>query len=247
MAWRGLHQAASLAALLLIWHVCTMLVPSHVLPPPLLVGQVMVHAVVAGDLIHHLGMTLGRVAAAFTLALGLGTAVGILMGRRPRLDRFFDAWLVLFLNLPALVSCILCYIWFGLTETAAILAVTINKLPATIVTIREGARALDPAMQDVALLYRFGLRRTLAFVVLPQLAPYLLVAARSGLALIWKIVLVVEMLGRSDGIGFKLHVYFETFDVAGILAYSLAFIAVVQGIEWAILVPLERKVMAWRG
>ena len=243
MLWRGL----SFFALLMVWQMGAVLAPSHVLPPPLVVGQVMIHALVAGDLIHHLTMTLWRVAAAFSMALVLGTAMGIAMGRKPRLDRFFDSWLILFLNLPALVSCILCYIWFGLTETAAIVAVTVNKLPATIVTIREGARALDPAMQDVAKLYRFGRRRTLLFVILPQLAPYLLVAARSGLSLIWKIVLMVELLGRSDGIGFKLHVYFETFDVAGILAYSLAFIAVVQSIEWIILVPLERKVMAWRG
>ena len=74
-----------------------------------------------------------------------------------------------------------------------------------------------------------------------------LAAARTGLALIWKIVLVVELLGRSDGIGFKLHVFFQNFDVTGILAYSLAFIVVVQAIELAVLAPLDRMTRAWRG
>ena len=71
-------------------------------------------------------------------------------------------------------------------------------------------------------------------------------ATRGGLALIWKIVLVVELLGRSDGIGFQLHMAFQVFDVASILAYSLAFIAVVQLIELALLQPLERRASAWR-
>ena len=116
-----------------------------------------------------------------------------------------------------------------------------------LVTVREGARGIDPSTLAVARAYRFGWWRTLRHVILPQLAPFLLVAARSGLALIWKIVLMVELLGRSDGIGFKLHVYFEMFDVAGILAYSLAFVVVVHAIELLILAPIERKVTAWRG
>ena len=62
-------------------------------------------------------------------------------------------------------------------------------------------------------------------------------AARSGLALIWKIVLVVELLGRSNGVGFQIEIYFQLFDVTMILAYTLAFILVVQTIEWAALQP----------
>ena len=73
-----------------------------------------------------------------------------------------------------------------------------------------------------------------------------MVAARSGLALIWKIVLVVELLGRSDGVGFQLQLFFQLFDVPAILAYTLAFVAVVQVIELTILQPLERRVTRWR-
>ena len=86
----------------------------------------------------------------------------------------------------------------------------------------------------------------LRHVALPQLAPYLLGAARSGLAIIWKVVLVAELLGRSDGVGFQVQVRFQTFDVAGILAYTLAFALVVQAIEWGALQPLERRVAQWR-
>src|SRR5919206_577000 len=92
--------------------------------------------------------------------------------------------------------------------------------------LREGARALERDYAEVATIYRLGRWRTLRHVILPQLYPYLLVAARSGLALIWKIVLVVELLGRSDGVGFQIYTFFQLFDVAGILAYTLAFVAI---------------------
>jgi NitT/TauT family transport system permease protein len=81
---------------------------------------------------------------------------------------------------------------------------------------------------------------------LPELFPFIIAAARSGLALIWKIVLVVELLGRGNGVGFQIGTFFNLFDVASILAYTIAFVAVIQFIELAILRPLERRANQWR-
>ena len=242
-AWTAL----SLLLLVACWHVAALVAPAATLPPPFVVMAAMAEALIHGDLLHHLGVTLVRVAAAFVLALSLGAALGVAMGRVRALDRLLDGWVVFFLNLPALVTAILCFVWFGLGEAAALAAVAVNKIPSVVVTLREGARALDPGYDALARVYGFSWGKTLRHVTLPQLAPYLMAAARSGLALIWKIVLVVELLGRSDGIGFKLHVYFQSFDVTGILAYSLAFIVVVQVVEIVVLAPLDRKMAVWRG
>jgi NitT/TauT family transport system permease protein len=191
-------------------------------------------------------VTLARVAAAFFGAIVLGAALGLAMGCWRTLDLLFDGWVVLLLNLPALVIAVLAYVWFGLTEAAAIGAVALNKLPLVAVTLREGARALDRDYAEMAMVFRLSAWRRFRHVVVPQLAPFFLVAARSGLSLIWKIVLVVELLGRSDGVGFQLQLYFQLFDVPRILAYALAFVAVVQLIEWGVLRPIERRVGAWR-
>ena len=182
----------------------------------------------SGALPWNLAITLGRVAAAFALSLVLGSALGIAMGRSRRLDLWLDNAVTVLLNLPALVLIVLIYVWFGLNEVAAIAAVALNKLPNTVVTMREGARALDPALAEMARSFRMSRWRTLRHVILPQLTPYVFAAARSGLALIWKIVLVVELLGRSNGVGFQIQIYFQLFDVTLILAYTLAFILVVQ-------------------
>ena len=48
-------------------------------------------------------------------------------------------------------------------------------------------------------------------------------------------------LNSSDGVGFQIQVYFQLFDVTGILAYTLAFIIVVQLIEWLLLQPLPQR------
>ncbi|MGD9783775.1 MAG: ABC transporter permease [Hyphomicrobiaceae bacterium] len=246
--WRGrlAWSLGSLAVLLIAWQIAAVAIGSRLFPSPLTVLDAMRVELASGALGLHVGATLVRVVVSFVLAMLVGSAIGLALGRVSTLDRFFDSWLIFFLNLPALVIIILCYVWFGLTEVAAITAVAINKIPNVAVTIREGARSLSRDLAEMALVYRFGWWRTLRHVTLPQLAPFFAAAARSGLSLVWKIVLVVELLGRSNGVGHQLHVAFQLFDVPMILAYAVAFIIVVQLIELGILQPLEARARRWR-
>jgi NitT/TauT family transport system permease protein len=76
--------------------------------------------------------------------------------------------------------------------------------------------------------------------------PYFLTAARTGLSLIWKIVLVFEVLGSDGGVGFRVGVFFQFFDIAGILAYTLAFMTVIMAFEYGVMRPLESRILGWR-
>lgn len=239
--------ALSVVGLLAIWTVAAWLTADpQVLPAPLALAEPFRRELVSGELLYHLWATLQRVLWAFALSMGAGLALGLAMGRAPRLNRWLDPWLVIFLNLPALVLIVLCYLWIGLTETAAILAVTLNKIPNVATVIREGARALSPGLDSMAHVYRMPAMAQLRHVVLPQLGPFIAASARAGVAVIWKIVLVVEFLGRSSGIGFQIHLYFQLFDVAMVLVYALSFIAVMLTVEWLILQPWERRATRWR-
>ena len=241
--WLRWFSALSLLAL---WAAVAGLAAAPLLPGPLAVAAALARLVANGQLPFDLGVTLLRVAASFALAMAAGSAVGILMGRSRRLDAFFDLWLVLGLNIPALVIIYLCYIWGGLTEAAAIIAVALNKVPNTATILREGARAVDRELLQVADVLRLPRLRRLRLVYLPQLYPYLMAATRSGLSLIWKIVLVAEFVGRSNGVGFRLNLYFQFFDITNILAYSASFIAVVVAAESWLIRPLERRLTGWR-
>jgi NitT/TauT family transport system permease protein len=244
--WELPARFASALGFLLVWQIGATIADSRLLPTVTAVVATMVRLTVSGALPWNLAITLGRVAAAFTVSLLLGGALGIAMGCWRRLDVLLDSAVTVLLNLPAVVTIVLIYVWFGLNEWAAIAAVALNKLPSTVVVLREGARTLDPGLAEMARSFRMSRGRRLRHVVLPQLTPYIIAAARSGLALIWKIVLVVELLGRSNGVGFQIQIYFQLFDVTMILAYTLAFILVVQAIEWLGLQPLERWITRWR-
>jgi len=231
---------------LLWWGISILAARPDLLPSPLDVARIIWKEALSGSLLHHLGITLLRVLAAFVLSMGIGAALGILMGMRRSVDRWGDPWLVVALNLPALVTIVLCYIWIGLTEVAAIAAVAINKIPLVMTVMREGARTLDRELNAMAEVFEFSNAKRLRHVILPQLEPHFAAAARTGVALIWKIVLVVEFLGRSNGVGFQIHLYFQNFDVGYVLAYSLSFVAVMIVIELCVLQPWQNHAARWR-
>lgn len=247
MAANRLTPLLSIAWLLAVWAIAAGITDDpQMLPAPWALVDPMYREIMSGELWTHLGATLIRVAWAFSLAMLCGIALGIAMGRSPKINRWLDPWLVVFLNLPALVLIVLCYLWIGLNETAAIVAVTLNKIPNVAAVIREGARALDPALDALTKVYHMPRTKRLRHVLLPQLAPYITASARSGIAVIWKIVLVVEFLGRSSGIGFQIHLYFQLFDVTMVLVYALSFICVMLLVEWVVLQPWEQRASRWR-
>lgn len=236
----------SLIALVGAWYAAAAVSDPRTLPGPETVALALWSEAKSGTLGYSLAVTLGRVVIAFAIAMVLGTVMGIWMGRSKLADSLVDPWLVTLLNLPALVIIVLAYVWGGLTETAGIIAVALNKLPNATVTVREGARSLDRQLDEMAAIFRMSPWMRVRHVLVPQLAPYLAAATRSGLSLVWKIVLIVELLGRPSGVGFEIGTAFQLFDVTRILAYAIAFVVVMLAIETFLVQPVERRVSRWR-
>lgn len=240
-------RLVSVLVLLAGWQVAASAAGSRLLPAPLTILDFLARESARGDLWWNVGITLSRVGISFLLAMTLGVLLGVALGRSRRLNLVLDTPLLILLNTPALVITVLAYIWVGLNEAAAIVAVVLNKLPNVAVILREGARGLDPQLEEMARSYRFDRRTWIAHVLVPQLQPFAVAAARSGLSLAWKIVLVIELLGRPNGVGFAINYYFvQSLNVAAIIGYSLVFMSVMIAIDILVLQRLEAYVRRWR-
>ena len=93
----------SLLALLALWQIAAHFGNPRLLPGPMAVFATMKSEAASGALFAALGATLARVAAAFILAMAAGSAIGYAMGRNALVDRVADPWIIVLLNLPALV------------------------------------------------------------------------------------------------------------------------------------------------
>ena len=224
---------------------------SDAFPGPVAVGEKMIQESMNGELWTHLGATFTRVFVAFGCAWACGVVLGALLGRSDALDQWFWPWVNTFLNMPALVVIVICYLALGMTELAAVLAVVVNKTPLIAVNVRDGVRQFESRYEEFASIYRLSWIQKIRLIWIPQLELFLFTALRTGLSLTWKIILVVELLRRSSGIGFQIHLYFQLFEVDMILAYALSFMIAMQLIEWIVVRPVSSmcsdggKMVSW--
>jgi NitT/TauT family transport system permease protein len=236
----------SLFLFIILWQGFSLIANSELFPSIIDILKSLFEHLLNEDLLFHLLITLKRVVIAFVIAMIIGIFFGVLMGLYPKNDSLLDIFLIIGLNMPALVTIIICYIWFGLSDFSAILAVIINKVPIIIVNIREGVKAIDKKYMDLVKIYNIEKKDVIKKIYIPQIYPYIMATTRLTISLIWKIVLVVELLGRSDGIGFKIAIFFQDFDITSIFAYSFAFIFIVILLEKLFLNPMDKKITKWR-
>ena len=144
-------RLVSLIALMCLWQIAAHFGNPRLLPGPIAVFVTMRSEAASGALFVALGVTLARVAAAFILAMAVGFRDRLCDGAQCDGCRLADPWLIVLFNLPALVVIIFAYVWIGLNEAAAIVAVALNKLPNTVIVVtREGVRSLDAGLDEMA-------------------------------------------------------------------------------------------------
>ncbi|WP_422755619.1 ABC transporter permease [Micromonospora sp. WMMD708] len=200
----------------------------------------------SGALAENVRVTLTRVVLGFAAAFVVSVAAGIAMGRSEWLRRFLEPAVLIGLATPGLVKALLCVIWFGVSLLNPVLTVALAAAPALTINVAQGVRSVDPALSEMAHVYRFDALTRLRYVWLPAILPDLFTGARLGIAMAWKVIVLVEIFGLADGVGYQLNLEFSQHNVAGVLAWTVAFALVMAAIEYGLLQTLEHRSVRWR-
>ncbi|HEY2986978.1 MAG TPA: ABC transporter permease [Candidatus Binatia bacterium] len=239
-------RVASVFVLLSIWWLLSLLFPPTLVPKPwdtfVEVGAI----INSGDLLVEMGNTLRRVGVGFALAMIVSIPLGIFMGTLRSLESFFEPPVVLGLTMPGLIWAVLAIMFFGLNETSAYAAVAVTIMPMLTISIWQGTKSIDKDLIDMSKVFHASPWSKIVDVILPQLVSHILAAIRYGLGLAWKVVVVVEMFGFSNGVGYRVVRGFNTFSMKAVLAWTITFLVVMIVIEFGLIGWLERSITRWR-
>jgi len=230
----------------LFWQLLALMLPPSILPGPIAPSIVLWENLDAGDVFRHLWITLLRVFGGLALALAIAVPVGVLMGVHRSAERILDIWVMVAMTIPSLCYALICFIWLGLNEYAAIVAIAVTAAPSIAINVWEGVKGIDVKLIQMARAYEADRRLILTRVLLPQVMPYIMASLRFGLGIIWKITVFVELIGRPNGVGFKLFYWYQLADMTQVLAWTLLFTLVMLLIELVALKELERRLFSWR-
>jgi NitT/TauT family transport system permease protein len=236
----------SVSSIFVLWAVIAAFFPPTLLPGPVVVARRLAELVATGDFWTHLSATIQRVAAGFVLAFVVSVAAGTLMGARRLAEGVFESWVLVGLTIPGLCWAVLAVMWFGITEIAPVFAIVVVVLPMLTLNMWQGTKSLDRDLIEMARVFRAPWTSVMRDVVLPQLMPFCLAGARLGFALGWKVVVLSEMFGLSSGVGYMINRSFSAYAMDDVLAWTAGFTAVMFAFEYAVMLPIERRLVRWR-
>jgi len=228
-----------------VWWLLYLIYP-RLLPSPVSTVREAMRLVSDGTFFFHMSQSLRRVFVGSIVAMFFSVGVGIYMGTVVVGERFFQPLVVLGLTIPGLMWALIAVMLFGINEWSPYFAVTVTIFPMLVINIWAGVKALDKELIDMSRVFYFTPWMKISQVIIPQLVPNIFAATRYGLGLAWKVVVVVEMFGTSNGVGYQVMKSYQVFNMEGVIAWTLTFVVAMIIIEYGAINFAERRLTAWR-
>lgn len=214
-------------------------------PPASQVAAALMDGLAAGELLPHVGATVGRLVLAFLLAALPGLVVGVCMGLSDTVRRVLDPYVALLYPIPKVALLPLMLILFGVGERAFVVTGAFTAFFQVMVNTMDGIRQVDPSLVEVGRNYGASGFRLFRKVVFPAAMPSILTGLRLGLGLTLVTVVAVEFAIAKSGLG---HVVWSSWQTLTTPRMYAAFMVVgslglllTRGLK-----RLQDRLLAWQ-
>lgn len=232
---------------LIIWQLAGVfdLVSKTVLPTPLDILLAFQELIKTGELFGHLSISVFRAAAGFFIGGSLGIILGTIVGFSTRSEQYLDPSVQMLRTVPHLALAPLFVLWFGFGETSKVLLIADGAFFPLYVNAFLGIRGVDSKLFDVARVLEFSKRKLITKLILPAALPNLLLGARLSLGVAWVSLVVAELMGSTEGIGYMI-MDARQFSNTDIVFGGIIIFAFVGKFSDSLVRLLEVKFLRWR-
>ena len=189
--------------------------------------------------------TFGEILVAYVIVCGGGILVGQLVGSSAVARRMLLPVLRSAVAVPLVVLYPVMMVWFGLGSQSKIAFASIYAFIPTLLTAVAGVAALSPALAETARAFGATRLQQVLYIALPASLPSIVAALRLGGALVIVGVIVAQMLGAAEGLGFLITRHRTLLNSPGVYA-GIVLVLLITGLHEVLLRGLERRVAAYR-
>ncbi|HJU14084.1 MAG TPA: ABC transporter permease [Candidatus Nitrosotalea sp.] len=244
----GMNDAANAALFLAIfigmWQVAFMLGiwPKISLPSPLMVAQSFVKILTDLSLPENIIVTLGRLVAAFSISIIIGTLVGLVMTKFKGFGKTMNSFAAGLLSFPSIAWVPFSILLIGFNEFGILFVVVMSSVFSIMISTYSSIRNIPPIYIDAA--RNMGAKGTYLFwnVTIPAATPSLIVGIRQAWSFAWHAIIGAEILMSIVGLGHILSVGREFLDMSLVIASMITIFAIGLSVDRLLLNKLEDKI-----
>lgn len=225
--WSGIWPKLAAAALVLFaWQVVVWSgwKPDYVLPGPLPVFHRLAGDLSEPDFYVGVAITMRRALIGYGIAVGLGSAAGILVARVKVFRKAVGSAILGLQSMPSIAWFPLAILLFQLSETAIIFVVLLGAAPAIAGGLLSGVDHVEPLLVRVGRVMGASGLRLYRHVILPAALPSFVAGLKQGWAFAWRSLMAGELIvivGHESSLGVRLQFAREFSDAEQLLALML--------------------------
>jgi NitT/TauT family transport system permease protein len=241
--WTG--TAAFGAAILLFWQfgLGHLVNPRYVSDPVTIAARVG-ELTAEGEILRHVGVTIGEAAAGFAIGSVLGLASAFALAQTRRGYAVFEPFLVGFYSIPKIALAPLFILWFGLGTAPKVVMAALLVYFVVFVNTVTGIREVRPGLLQVCRVLGASRRDLLLKVTLPSAAPAIVASVRITVTRAIEGALLSEFVASTQGLGYLVARASREFDIATVFA-GIAIIAAVVMAANGLLRLLQTRLAPW--
>ena len=218
---------------------------AQTLPPPAEVAATLLAIMRSGELFQALAVSLWRVAVGFTLGAAAGLALGAAMGLSPRVEAYLFPTFKLLTYIPLIAWVPLAMLVVGIGEWLKFLLIAKAALVPMALNSFRGIRAVPAGYRDLAAVFGLSRRQYLTHLLLPAAVPAVWTGLRYALTYSWLVLVVVELIASTEGLGFLMINAQQLYQLDALVA-SVLVIGSVGFILDRGLAAAEKRLLRWR-
>lgn len=214
------------------------------LPPPSAVMRVLIDLSQAGLLWRDVEASVVRVTVGFLIAVVCAVALGMVLGRSPRLAAYAMPLIDLVRPISVIAWIPLAILWFGLGDRSAWFIIFLGAFFPIFTNTLVGAQSV--AAIHIQVSQCFGASRWLFIrkVLFPSALPYIVAGLRVGLGIGWMCVIAAELIASTSGLGYMIQMARTTIETEKVIA-GMVVIGVIGFVMNAMMLWVERRLVSW--
>lgn len=188
--------------------------------------------------------SLWRMICGYLIAASAGITLGVIIGYFRFMFRLLDPVLQYLRATPPTAIIPVGILLLGIGDLMKILVIGFGAFWPILINTADGARLVPRERLDTAKIFGLNEPETVIRVVVPSALPQIAAGLRTGLAIAFILIVVSEMIGSTNGLGYYILQAQRTFAIPEMYG-GVVLLAILGFTLNTLFVFLESKVLGW--
>jgi len=232
--------------LLLVWQIASIFMHEIIIASPYQAFSELLNMFKTNRFWEALFITFKRAVIGITFGSIIGFILGVFSGLNQNIKNLFEPMRWMIMSISPIIVVVIAMLWFGMGSKMVIVITAILLAPIVYVNTIKGIEMVDERLIEMSNVYKYSIIQKLKHIYIPALVGPLSVAMTIVITSGMRIIVLAELLGTNNGIGYEISFARTNMNTPELFAWVIVTLSFVGMAEYLIFKPVENYLLRWK-